>query len=349
MSIYFSEKFKQLRKSYDLTQEQIADIFHVSPKCISRWETGTNYPDVEILPHIAIYFKVTLDELLGTEEIRAEEKPREYGRDIRNLLNSGKVSDAINMARKAGKDYPLNSDLQFLLIQALRTADSEKYKDEIIAICERVLNSIPNNFEFKFDIVRWYAEWGMKEEAKKIVDTLPPCAYGTQELTMKYVLEGEELINDLRLRIVRFAIMLSDFVSLYADKADLDILKKIECRKAVMQIESLPSAIGSSNWADTVARTFQNIGIADLYCEAGDIENTLNYLENTTQDALFHTEQMHETNENGGNYMPWETPRNLPWILWEDHLVKPQFDIVRSHDRFVKCFELLKANSRELT
>jgi transcriptional regulator with XRE-family HTH domain len=64
MSVYFSEKIKQLRKSYDLTQEEVADIFHVSPQSVSRWETGANYPDVEILPHIAIFFKVSVDELL---------------------------------------------------------------------------------------------------------------------------------------------------------------------------------------------------------------------------------------------------------------------------------------------
>ena len=57
MSTYFSERFKQLRKSNDLTQEQIADIFHVSPQSVSRWETGVNYPDTEMLPHIALFLK----------------------------------------------------------------------------------------------------------------------------------------------------------------------------------------------------------------------------------------------------------------------------------------------------
>ncbi|MDD4773568.1 MAG: helix-turn-helix transcriptional regulator, partial [Eubacteriales bacterium] len=101
MAIYFSEKFKQLRKDKDLTQDQIAGIFHISPQAVSRWETGATYPDIEILPHLAIFFKVTVDELLGTEKIRGEEKAKEYIRDIRNLLNSGKIYDAIELARKA--------------------------------------------------------------------------------------------------------------------------------------------------------------------------------------------------------------------------------------------------------
>ncbi|HZJ75575.1 MAG TPA: helix-turn-helix transcriptional regulator [Clostridia bacterium] len=40
MSIYFKENFKFLRKKRDLTQEQIADKFHVAPQSVSRWETG---------------------------------------------------------------------------------------------------------------------------------------------------------------------------------------------------------------------------------------------------------------------------------------------------------------------
>jgi len=104
MPLYFSEKFKNLRKSKDLTQDQIAEIFHVSPQAVSRWETGANYPDIELLPHIAIYFKVTLDELLGTEAIRNEEKSAEYVRDIRNLLNSGKVSTRLTLQEKLQKN-----------------------------------------------------------------------------------------------------------------------------------------------------------------------------------------------------------------------------------------------------
>ena len=65
MAIYLSEKLKQFRKSRDLTQEQIADIFHVSPQAVSRWETGVSFPDIEMLPSIAEFFKVTVDDLLG--------------------------------------------------------------------------------------------------------------------------------------------------------------------------------------------------------------------------------------------------------------------------------------------
>jgi len=354
MSVYFSEKFKKLRKDKDLTQEQIADIFHVSPQSVSRWETGANYPDIEILPHIAIFFKVTLDELLGTEEILGEEKAKEYIRDIRNLLNSGKLDDAIDMARKATKEYPVTtngSGLHYHLLQALRKActdqEPEKYKDEIITVGEKIINNNPNDWGIKYQLIEQYAKWGMKEEAKKILITMPAEIWDTQEPWWGLVLDGEEWQKNQRHRIIRATMLLTYFINAYGSEGDLDILQKIECRKAEMQIEGLAIALSGDD-VDTVHRAFMNIGISGLYCEAGDIENALNYLENATQDSMDHIEQMHKTNDDGSNYYAWSTPRNLPWILWEDHLMKPQFDIIRNHERFIKCFELLKANSHEL-
>lgn len=61
----FSEIFKALRKDKQITQEQAAEVFGVSPQAISRWENASSYPDITLLPAIASYFETTVDELLG--------------------------------------------------------------------------------------------------------------------------------------------------------------------------------------------------------------------------------------------------------------------------------------------
>ena len=362
MPTYFSKKLKNLRKSRDLTQEQIADTFHVSPQAVSRWETGATYPDVAMLPHIAIFFKITVDELLGTEAILGEEKAVGYIRDIRNLLNVGKLNDAIDTARKAVKEYPINPDLHYHLLESLCVACSneapeskdktEKLKSEIIAMGKWIMNCTDQNayLGHKYRLIMQYAYWGMKEEATKIVFSLPTEAYFTQDLTLRYVLEGDALQKDLKLRIVRFSIMLCDFIKDYAHSSDLDILQKIECIKTAMQIETLTSPISGVNdgGVDRINNAFQNINIAEMYCEIGNIENALIHVEKATQDAMHHIDIMYKTNGDGSNYLPWSTSRNLCWILWEDLLIKPPFDSIRSSQRFIECFELLKNNSHEL-
>ena len=62
-----------LRKEKGLTQKQLADILGVTDKAISRWETGKNYPDIELLEIISTTFNVTINELLEGKRIPQEE------------------------------------------------------------------------------------------------------------------------------------------------------------------------------------------------------------------------------------------------------------------------------------
>lgn len=58
---------KDLRKEKGLTQEQLAEQFHISRRTVSRWETGSNLPDLDILIEMADYYDVELRELLDGE------------------------------------------------------------------------------------------------------------------------------------------------------------------------------------------------------------------------------------------------------------------------------------------
>ena len=55
---------KELRKQKGLTQEQIAEKFHVSNRTISRWENGNNMPDLDILIELSDYYEVGLQEIV---------------------------------------------------------------------------------------------------------------------------------------------------------------------------------------------------------------------------------------------------------------------------------------------
>jgi hypothetical protein len=187
----------------------------------------------------------------------------------------------------------------------------------------------------------------MKDEARRIIDTLPSEAYYTQDLTLGYVLEGEKWTKHQRLQIIRFTIMLCAFINAYARKAELEPLNRIEHLKAARQIEDLTYPL-TGNDTDHIRGAFADCEIAGLYCEAGDVENALTHIESATRHAMHHTEIMDKTNKDGSNYFPWSTSRNLPWLLWEDHLSSPRFDALRGDERFTKCIEQLKANSREL-
>jgi transcriptional regulator with XRE-family HTH domain len=67
---------KELRKEKDVTQEQLAETLSVSRRTVSRWETGSNMPDLDILIEMADYYNVDIRELLDGER-RSEQMNQE--------------------------------------------------------------------------------------------------------------------------------------------------------------------------------------------------------------------------------------------------------------------------------
>ena len=64
----FCERFKELRKTKNLSQKQLAEILRTTNSSICDWECGRSQPDFEALVRIAVYFGVSADYLLGLED-----------------------------------------------------------------------------------------------------------------------------------------------------------------------------------------------------------------------------------------------------------------------------------------
>lgn len=63
---------QELRKAKNLTQEQLAEKFQVSRRTVSRWETGSNLPDIDILIELSDFYDVDLREILNGERKNAK-------------------------------------------------------------------------------------------------------------------------------------------------------------------------------------------------------------------------------------------------------------------------------------
>ncbi len=66
-------RIKNLRLAASMTQEQLASRLGVSAQAVSKWESGTNMPDILLLPELSVIFGVSIDELFSmTDEKRFE-------------------------------------------------------------------------------------------------------------------------------------------------------------------------------------------------------------------------------------------------------------------------------------
>lgn len=69
----FGYKLKKVREQRGWSQEYLAKRIHVSRQSISKWETGKNYPSIEVLLSLSDLFDITVDDLLRSDE-NLEEK-----------------------------------------------------------------------------------------------------------------------------------------------------------------------------------------------------------------------------------------------------------------------------------
>lgn len=103
-----NENIAFFRKKRGITQEELANALGVTNQAVSKWESGKCAPDIQLLPDIAEYFNISIDELFG----------RSVNSDISTKIQSpketsSKIDTAINIASKKG--YISSSILQFKL------------------------------------------------------------------------------------------------------------------------------------------------------------------------------------------------------------------------------------------
>lgn len=74
-------RLSELRKAKHITQGELAEIVGTSFQTISKWENGITMPDITVLPILAAFFEVSIDELLGIKPLKLH-----LGRDKRRLV-----------------------------------------------------------------------------------------------------------------------------------------------------------------------------------------------------------------------------------------------------------------------
>lgn len=86
---------RELRKEKNLTQEQLAEVFNVSARTVSRWETGSNMPDISILVEIADYYDLDVREILNGERSNALPAGSSSIKDIAEYADKDKEKLAV--------------------------------------------------------------------------------------------------------------------------------------------------------------------------------------------------------------------------------------------------------------
>ena len=127
MQLNLGIKIRELRRRDGRTQDNLAESLGVTAQAVSRWEAGRSYPDMEMIPAIANYFHVSIDELFGYHDER-EEKIRTILEKASGILTkqgftmyqgslSEDVLECVNMLRAASEEFPNEPKILLKLAQ----------------------------------------------------------------------------------------------------------------------------------------------------------------------------------------------------------------------------------------
>ena len=222
MQLEIGQKIRELRHNNGRTQEALAEAIGVTSQAVSRWEANGGYPDMEVIPSIANYFGVSIDELFGYNNERTK-KIDEIAKkiDFMNFQNNGvdiNIDECISLARKSLIEFPGNEKLMLCLASVLYNAgyvrygeyhltdsegydvlDAEKHRTysewkEAIAIYEKLLKTIENG-ESRHRAVReltqLYLNIGEHERALEIIESAPNI-YGSREFLKTNAMDGKK-------------------------------------------------------------------------------------------------------------------------------------------------------------
>lgn len=225
MQLDLGNNIRQLRRRDKRTQEALADALGVTSQAVSRWEAGGSYPDMNLIPSIANYFGVTIDELFGYHNER-ESRINDLVSRIQAMKwkNNGidtNLNDTIALARNALVEFPGNERLMVCLASVLYTAgysrygeyhltdpegydiyDTQRHKGytewaEAVTLYEKALPTLEDG-DFRRvavgELTQLYANMGMYEKSRALAEKAPGI-YSTKEYMRICACDGKERVQ----------------------------------------------------------------------------------------------------------------------------------------------------------
>ncbi len=212
MKISIGGNLRRLRLQKGLTQEQLAEALGLTAQAVSRWENDQAYPDVTYLPGLAMLYGTSIDEIIGMESLKKEERLYEAVSGVYTLAREERLDEAIERARGYLRIYPDSSELLMALGEALaRKADDEKALHEAAAVSERVLGrsdvSMKARSTTMANLLFLYMKSGEEAKAKALVRQLPHI-WESREMLMPEACGGAEYEEALKTAVRKALVFL---------------------------------------------------------------------------------------------------------------------------------------------
>jgi transcriptional regulator with XRE-family HTH domain/DNA-binding SARP family transcriptional activator len=236
------KRIRQLRTNKGVTQEELANALNVSNQAVSRWETGITTPDIYLLPSIALFFGVTIDEIFNPTPEEKLERLRRRFYYTEDYLSDDEFKSALAFLKEQEGVYDDTAEIWHLLAQ-LYLNRIEKDKKVVDKYAKKAMRlSADKSFCVRFLVDTEhavYTDWDTANHSKTIsflkemVGRFPDvmryyCALIYNLIADRRVKEAEEYISEFERRFDQ-----KEFVPIFRAKLALADFRKDDAQALI--------------------------------------------------------------------------------------------------------------------
>ena len=345
MEINLKEKLRTLRHQKNVTQEVLANHLGITPQSVGKWERGEGFPDITLLPKIAFYFDVTVDELLSVDQVRVDETINEYKRQADACLRTGDTDQFLAIWEKAYAEFPndcrtIHGLMSAINIKGDRPCPEEKVK-RITELGETLLQKSTDFNQRECAIQRLcYTYQGIDSEKALYYANMGGSMHTSREGLKSDILDGEEGVVACQKYLMTMIQIAAMTATNMIEKAEFSPEYKIEAYSFAIDIlKRLFSDDNVGYFAFFLSYYFRCI--AGLYADLNDEEKTMESLVESCRYAVMEAnlEDMDYTAPmvNKMKYIKDEIYKNYKGNSCNMQLRAlkySRFDLVRNEDTF---------------
>lgn len=347
---------REKRNELGLTQEQLANYLGVSAPAVNKWEKGSTYPDISLLPALARLLKVDMNTLMGFHEGLTKQEIASISKRAVDAIKTTSFRDGFDILMEKIQEYPNCYELIHtaamlldgsLLYYGAGMSDREYYEKQITTLYERAAKGDDEQIREKacFMLVSNYIKHDEYDKAQEMLDLLPDKSALDKRNFQARILINQNKLTEAAILLEKKLIM--EVNALHMTLVSLmDIsLKEENIQNATYQVEVYRQSAKIFDLWD------YNSYIAPLEL-ALNLKNVPDSVSNLKAmlDAIFQPWDMKSSplySHIGISYPQENTGRLMLSPLLAELETNPRYDFLRTNEEFTKLLKHYRAKYPE--
>ncbi len=350
MNLNIGQVIYELRKQKNITQEQLANILGVSIPAVSKWENGTTYPDITLLPIIARYFNVTMDELMDYQMELSSEEITKFIKECQVLMQTDSFEIIVKKCQYHLKQYPNSDELKLsigsLYMMGLSYITDENFLKDTIQQAITLLESSAKSSDHAirdqshFILASLYGMNDQEDKAEDVLLKLPKSEFNRDDLLIPIYIrqnryeEAEQMIQvNLFKSLQAINHYLSNYQTIAIKNDNLSFAKKLlKMEDEMIRSFGVQSFFGMGHL----------MGAMNFYATLEDEEEMMHYLLQLVETIENCDEQEEAPLFEKMNFKQNYTKQHGANILLNLLTIDPKLECLKTHPIYPQVIERLK-------